>query len=260
MHVRATLNAWENSFINFLCELLALTSENNPTTRSAERLVRSRGDDVEAIVKRIAECLAGDEACDVRHICHRNRAHFLCNVHKLFVVERARVCRKPRNDEFRFVFERDLAETFVVYLPCLWVFHFVRDEFVNLRRKRHRMTMREVPAVGEIHAEHGVPWLKKPCVDGEVGWRARVWLDVGEFAVEERADALDGEALDDVREFLPAVIAAARIAFGVFVGENGAVGSEHVLRNIVLARDELKPLLLPSCLARYCVKYLRFFV
>ena len=85
-------------------------------------------------------------------------------------------------------------------------------------------------------------------------------LDVRELAAEERLHPLDGERLDGIGELLPAIVAAARIAFGVFVCQDRAVRKKDVLRDIVLARNELKPFGLALCLPRDGVEYFRFFI
>jgi hypothetical protein len=64
-------------------------------------------------------------------------------------------------------------------------------------------------------------------------------LDVRELAGEELLHPLDGEILGDVDELAPAVIAAARIAFRIFVGEDRALSLEHRLRDEVLRGDQL---------------------
>ena len=56
--------------------------------------------------------------------------------------------------------------------------------------------------------------------DGHVRLRAGVRLDVGVLGAEELLRALDRERLGDVDELAAAVVALARIALGVLVGED----------------------------------------
>ena len=86
------------------------------------------------------------------------------------------------------------------------------------------MTVGEMAAVGEVHAEDGVAGLERGHIDGHVGLRAGVRLDVGVIGAEKFFGAIDGEMFGDVHEFAAAVIALAGIAFGVFVGEHRAHG------------------------------------
>ena len=74
---------------------------------------------------------------------------------------------------------------------------------------------------------NGVARLGQREEDGLVRLRAGMGLDVGEGAIEQALGAIDGQLLDDVDILAAAVIALARIAFGIFVGEQRARGFEH---------------------------------
>ncbi len=47
-----------------------------------------------------------------------------------------------------------------------------------------------------------------------------MWLHVGVFGAKERFDAVDSQLLDTVDEFTATVVAPARVAFGVPVGQD----------------------------------------
>ncbi len=64
-------------------------------------------------------------------------------------------------------------------------------------------------------------------------------LHIGERAAEQAGDALDGEPLGHIDELAAAVIALARQAFGVFVGEHRALRLEHGAADDVFRRDQL---------------------
>ena len=57
------------------------------------------------------------------------------------------------------------------------------------------------------------------------------------------------ETLGDVDELAAAVIALARIAFGVFVGEHRPLRLEHARARVILRGDELDVILLALALA-----------
>jgi hypothetical protein len=71
-----------------------------------------------------------------------------------------------------------------------------------------------------------------------------VRLDVGILRAEELLRALDGEVLGDVDERAAAVIALARIALGVLVGERRALRRQHRHARVILRGDQLDMLLL----------------
>ena len=88
------------------------------------------------------------------------------------------------------------------------------------------------------------PGLQQRHVGGGVGLRAGVGLDVGVLGAEELFGAVAGEVLDDVGELAAAVVALAGVAFGVFVGEDGACGFEDGAADEVLGGDHLEAFVL----------------
>ena len=104
--------------------------------------------------------------------------------------------------------------------------------------------MRQVAARGEAKPHDGVARLQQSQHDRLVRLAAGVRLHIGEGAIEQALGAVDGDLLDDVDILAAAVIALARIAFGIFVGEQRAGGIEHGLRDDILGRDQLDLVLL----------------
>ena len=93
--------------------------------------------------------------------------------------------------------------------------------------------------MGQAHAEDGVTGLQKGEVDGAVGLRASMRLDVGVVGAEQFLGAVDGQLLDHVDVLATAVVALARIAFGVLVGEHRTLGFHHRRAGVVLRGDQL---------------------
>jgi hypothetical protein len=104
--------------------------------------------------------------------------------------------------------------------------------------------VREVAAVGEREPQDRVARRQQRVVDRRVGLRARVRLDVGVLCAEERLGAIDRQLLGDVDELASAVVALARVALGVLVGQDASLALEDRLRHEVLGGDHLeRPLL-----------------
>ena len=82
----------------------------------------------------------------------------------------------------------------------------------------------EMAAMVEVHRQEAVSGLEDGEVDGHVGLRARVGLNVCVFGAEEFFGAVDGELFNDVHVFASAIPPAARVTFGVLVGEARALG------------------------------------
>jgi hypothetical protein len=78
-------------------------------------------------------------------------------------------------------------------------------------------------------------WPANPSAAGR--WRSRA---------EQLLGALDGDRLDLVDEFAAAVVALARIALGVLVGQDRALGLKHGLGDDVLRSDEFDLVLLTT--------------
>ena len=107
------------------------------------------------------------------------------------------------------------------------------------------MAVRQMPAVREVHAEHGVARLQQREIHRHVRLRARVRLHVRVLGSEQRLRAADGQRLGDVDELAAAVVALARIAFGVFVGQHRAGGLEDRLADEIFGGDQLEAVVLP---------------
>ena len=70
-------------------------------------------------------------------------------------------------------------------------------------------------------------------------------LHVGVFGSEKGFGALDGYRFDFVHHFAPAVVTRSRIPFGVFVGQDGAHGFEHLVAYVVFRGYQFDAILLP---------------
>ena len=89
------------------------------------------------------------------------------------------------------------------------------------------MPVGEMAAVSQVHPENRVARLEHGHVDGHVGLRARVRLDVDVVGAEELLGAVDRQGFGDVDELAPAVVPLARIPLGVLVRQDRAGGFEN---------------------------------
>ena len=69
-------------------------------------------------------------------------------------------------------------------------------------------------------------------------------LDIGKAAIEQLADTLLRQLLGDINELATTVIALVRVALGIFVGHNRALGFHHRLGDDVFRSDQLYRMLL----------------
>jgi hypothetical protein len=131
--------------------------------------------------------------------------------------------RGPDGDEGGFEFASGFFE-FVVVDAFVVGRDSVVGDVVEAAGEVGFVAVGEVAAVGEVHGEDFVSGFEDREVDSGVCLGAGVGLDVGVGCAEELFGAIDGELFDDVDVFAAAVPAFSGVTFGVFVGEEGALG------------------------------------
>ncbi len=89
-------------------------------------------------------------------------------------------------------------------------------------------------AVAEVHRQHRIAGLEPGTVDGFVGRRAGVRLDVGVIGLKQLLGARDSDIFNLVSIFLTAVVAPSWITFGILIGKDTAHGLQHASADIVL--------------------------
>lgn len=65
-------------------------------------------------------------------------------------------------------------------------------------------------------------------------------LDVGVFCAEQLAGSIPRQIFDDIDIFAAAVVASSGVAFGVFVGEDGAGGFHDSGAGVVFGGDQFE--------------------
>src|SRR5205814_10178729 len=92
----------------------------------------------------------------------------------------------------------------------------------------------------ELHPHELVARLEQGEVHRHVGGGPRVGLDVGVLGAEQLLAPRAGRLLDLVDDVVATVVALARVALGVLVGEDRPRGLENLARSEVLGRDQLE--------------------
>ena len=126
-----------------------------------------------------------------------------------------------------------------------------------LARQIGRRAVGQVAAGGEAHAQDRVARLQQGEERRLVRLRARMRLHVGERAGEQPLRPVDRELLGDVHIVAAAVVAPARVALGIFVGQHGALRLQHRGGDGVLAGDQLDAILLADQFGAKCCGQLR---
>ena len=184
-----------------------------------------------------------DQARVVGHVDHQLRADLAGDLGKLAVRNLARIRARAGDDQLRLVLAGQRGDLIEVE-PVRVARHAVADEVVQHAADVELHAVRQVSAVGQVEAQHRVARLERGEIDRRVRLRAAVRLHVGELGAEQLLRPVDGQLLDDVDELAAAVVALARIAFGVLVREHAAGRLHHGRARVVLAGDHLQAVVL----------------
>ena len=92
--------------------------------------------------------------------------------------------------------------------------------------------------MGQIHTQDRVPRFEDREVDGHVGLRPRMGLDIHVVRAEDLLGALDRQRLDHVHVLATPIVPATRIALGVLVGHDRALRGQDRRAGEVLRRDQ----------------------
>ena len=187
---------------------------------------------------------ARDETGDVRHVDHQERAIAVRNLGKRFEIDGARIGRRARDDELRLMGADHVLDLVEIDAAGLRV-DAVGEAVVDLAGQVDLGAVRQVAAVGQIHADDGVARLEHGHIGREVGLCAGVRLHVGVFCAEKLLGTVNGDLLDDVDHFAATVVALAGVALGIFVGQHAAHRRDDRRGGDVLRRDQLDVALLP---------------
>ena len=246
MHQRPALRAGKDGRVDLLRDLLVV-AQDHAATRAAQRLVRGAGGDVR-VRHRARIDARGHQAGHMRHVHHQQRAHLVGDGAEARPVDDARVGREAGDEELGAVLARQAGDLVVVD-QAVALAHAVLHCVEPLARERRPGAVRQMAAGRQRHAQHRVARLEQGQHHRGVGLRAGVRLHIGEACAEELAQPLDRQRLDHVGLLAAAVVALARIALGVLVGEHRALGLKHRAGDDVLGGDQLDLALLAVELA-----------
>ena len=95
----------------------------------------------------------------------------------------------------------------------------VTDWLIDDAARIHQRAVAEVAAVVEVQTHEGVAGIEAGQEDGCISLSTRMRLHVGILCIEELADAVDGKLLHLVHHLTAAVVALARVALGILIGQ-----------------------------------------
>jgi hypothetical protein len=181
----------------------------------------------------------------VGHVHEQQRAHRLRDCRQPFEIDHPCIGTGAGHDHLRAVLAGQSLDLVVVELLGFRM-HSIGHELVHSAGEIQRVTVCQVASVGQVHAQHRIARLQRGHVDRDVGLCAGVRLYVDVLGAEQLLGAVDGQLFGAVYEFAPAVVAPARVAFGVFVREDRPHRFEHGFRDEIFRSDQLEPGGLPA--------------
>ena len=252
--VGSTLKGGEDGLVDAGLEAtLVLAEEDHTGTRTTEGLVGGGGNDV-AVLEGTGLLAGGDEAGDVGHVHEEEGAVGIGDLTELLVVPITRVGGSTADEHGGLEEGGVLLELLVVDEAGLGV-DAVGEGLEVDRGGRDGLAgalllgvgveaVGQVTARGEVEAHDTIVRAEQGGVDGEVGGRAGVGLDIDAPLLGVEAVRLEGallaKGLDLIDDLVTAVVTSAGKALGVFVGQSRAEALHDGTGGEVLRGDELK--------------------
>ena len=217
MHQRPALQAGKYRRVDLLRDRL-IVGHHHAAAGSAQCLVRGRRHDMRMAERRRMEP-ARDDPREMRHIDHEHRADRVGDGAEPREIDPPRIGRSAGDDEARLVLDRQRLDLVVIDRVRVRG-HAVLDRVEPFAAHRSLGAVGQMPARIEAQPHDRVAGLGQREHHRAVRLCARMRLDVGETATEQLFRAVDRELLDLVRRVAALIITLARIALGVFVGED----------------------------------------
>jgi len=241
MHQGAALQSGEHAGVQLLVHILVI-AEDHAAARAAQRLVGRRGHHM-GIRQRARMKTGGHEPGEMGHIDHEIGADGIRDLAETRKIDDPRIGGRARDDQLRLMFFGEPRD-FVIVDPAGILAHAILHGIEPLAGLGGRGTVGQMTARGQRQAEEGIARLQQRHEDRAIGLGAGMGLNIRKAAVEQTLGARNRNSLDDVDILAAAVIAPARIAFRIFVGEHRALRFEHSAADDVLGGDELEMILL----------------
>ena len=238
---RAALCARENRLVDLLGQLFL--AQNHATTRAAQRFVRGSSDNV-GIGNGVHVQSCCNQTGDVRHINHQVSANILGDFGKFVKPNLTRIRRSAGDNHFGLVLLGQLPNLIIINGLGLFT-EAVGHDIVIAARNINRTAVRQMSAVGQIHAHDRIARLDQRKINCIVSRSTAMRLNIGMVGAKQFACALAGDILDHVNTLAPAVVTLAGIALGIFIGQTGPHRQHNSRADKVLRSNQLDITALP---------------
>ena len=243
VHQRPALGAREHGRIDLLRQI-RIVGQDHAAAAAAQGLV-GRGRGYMGIRHRARMHARRHQPGEMRHIHHERGADAVGDLAETGEIEEARIGRPTGDDELRPVLVGEFSDPVVVDQVVVLA-HAVLDRVEPFAGERRRRAVGEMTAGRQRQAEDRVAGFEQRHHDGRVRLRPRMGLDIGEAAAEQLLGPLDRQTLGNIDMIAAGIVAAGRIAFGIFVGEHRTLGLQHGAGDDILGSDQFDLLLLAA--------------
>ena len=217
MHERAALGSGEHGGIDLFGDFRVI-GHDDAASGTAHGLVGGGGHHI-GVGHGTLVFAGGHEACDVGDIHHQIGADLMGDLTEGLEIDGSGVGGGTGDDHPRPAFLRDGPYLVIIDASGCRI-QSVGDDVVGLSGEVRFASVGQMSALIQAHAHDGISRFAEGEIDGIVCLGAAVGLDVGKLGVEDHLGALDADILRKVHIFASAVIAVARVSFGVFVRED----------------------------------------
>ena len=213
-----------------------LAHEDDTATRTTKGLVGGRGHYV-GILHRVLQQTGGYQTGRMGHVYHQQGTHLVGYGTHAGIVPLTAVGTATADDELWTMLTSQLLHLVVVHTAGLTV-QVVSHGAIQYTGGVHQRAMREVTAMSQVQTHEGVAGFQHGQQHCGIGLSARVGLHVGILGIKELLHTVNGQLLHLVHHTATAVVALARIALGILVGQIRTHGTHHLVTNKILRGNE----------------------
>ena len=165
------------------------------------------------------------QAGNVRDVHHQISTHLVRNLTKPLEVNRPRIRAGTRHDQLRTALQRNPAHFVVINKS--FVIDAIRIHLKIFSGHVGRASVREMTAMGQIHAKHLISRLQHSKKDRHIGLCTRMGLHIYILTAKDLFRSCNSQILHHVHTLAAAVISLSGITFRILIGQRAAHGRHH---------------------------------
>jgi len=181
MHQRATLDAGENSLVDFL-GIFLIVGQNQTAARTTQSFVGGSGYDISIRNRRRMQACC-NQTGDMCHINQQQSAVSMRNISDALEIDNTRISAGTGNNQLRVMLFNQFFHSFVIKqlgFRINAIMYNIKIGTGNI----YRGSMAQVTALGQVHTHDGVAGFQESKVHGQISAGTAVSLYVSIFSME----------------------------------------------------------------------------